>query len=150
MNNDPETTENERELLVKFKNEIEVGKKDNDELLAELRRAIQVLAVDNLTKGISLSSGLSELSKTLTEFQNESERNNNLAIGLSSIAMFFRWFICLWCLVKWQKRSPELNRLSCILFFAIDYLIEISKKPLVYKTNGFQQFISSSLVQNSG
>lgn len=28
----PETTENERELLVKFKNEIEVGKKDNDEL----------------------------------------------------------------------------------------------------------------------
>lgn len=86
----PETTENERELLVKFKNEIEVGKKDNDELLAELRRAIQVLAVDNLTKGISLSSGLSELSKTLTEFQNESERNNNLAIGLSSIAMFFR------------------------------------------------------------
>ena len=86
----PETTENERELLVKFKNEIEVGKKDNDELLAELCRAIQVLAVDNLTKGISLSSGLSELSKTLTEFQNESERNNNLAIGLSSIAMFFR------------------------------------------------------------
>jgi len=86
----PETTENERELLVKFKNEIEVGKKDNDELLAELRRAIQVLAIDNLTKGISLSSGLSELSKTLTEFQNESERNNNLAIGLSSIAMFFR------------------------------------------------------------
>ena len=86
----PETTEKERELLVKFKNEIEVGKKDNDELLAELRRAIQVLAIDNLTKGISLSSGLSELSKTLTEFQNESERNNNLAIGLSSIAMFFR------------------------------------------------------------
>ena len=32
----PETTENERELLVTFKNEIEVGKKDNDELLAEL------------------------------------------------------------------------------------------------------------------
>ena len=31
----PETTENERELLVTFKNEIEVGKKDNDELLAE-------------------------------------------------------------------------------------------------------------------
>ena len=30
----PETTENERELLVTFKNEIEVGKKDNDELLA--------------------------------------------------------------------------------------------------------------------
>ncbi|MFR2166098.1 MAG: bacteriocin immunity protein [Streptococcus salivarius] len=28
----PETTENERELLVMFKNEIEVGKKDNDEL----------------------------------------------------------------------------------------------------------------------
>ena len=86
----PETTENERELLVKFKNEIEVRKKDNDELLAELCRAIQVLAVSNLSKGISLSSGLSELSKTLTEFQNESERNNNLAIGLSSIAMFFR------------------------------------------------------------
>ena len=86
----PETTEEERNLLVTFKNEIEVGKKDNGELLAELRRAIQVLAVDNLTKGISLSSGLSELSKTLTEFQNESERNNNLAIGLSSIAMFFR------------------------------------------------------------
>ena len=86
----PETTENERELLVTFKNEIEVGKKDNDELLAELCRAIQVLAVRNLSKGISLSSGLSELSKTLTEFQNESERNANLAIGLSSIAMFFR------------------------------------------------------------
>ena len=86
----PETTENERELLVTFKIEIEVGKKDNDELLAELCRAIQVLAVSNLSKGISLSSGLSELSKTLTEFQNESERNNNLAIGLSSIAMFFR------------------------------------------------------------
>ena len=86
----PETTENERELLVTFKNEIEVGKKDNGELLAELCRAIQVLAVDNLTKGISLSSGLSDLSKTLTEFQNESERNNNLAIGLSSIAMFLR------------------------------------------------------------
>ena len=86
----PETTEEERNLLVTFKNEIEVGKKDNGELLAKLRRAIQVLAVDNLTKGISLSSGLSELSKTLTEFQNESERNANLVIGLSSIAMFFR------------------------------------------------------------
>ena len=86
----PETTEKERKLLVTFKNEIEVGKKDNGELLAELCRAIQVLAVDNLTKGISLSSGLSELSKTLTEFQNESERNANLAIGLSSIAMFLR------------------------------------------------------------
>ena len=86
----PETTEEERNLLVTFKNEIEVGKKDNGELLAELRRAIQVLAVDNLSKGISLSSGLSELSKTLTEFQNESERNAKLAIGLSSIAMFFR------------------------------------------------------------
>ena len=86
----PETTEEERNLLVTFKNEIEVGKKDNGELLAELLRAIQVLAVDNLSKGISLSSGLSELSKTLTEFQNESERNANLAIGLSSIAMFLR------------------------------------------------------------
>ena len=86
----PETTEKERKLLVTFKNEIEVRKKDNDERLAELCRAIQVLAVSNLSKGISLSSGLSELSKTLTEFQNESERNNNLAIGLSSIAMFFR------------------------------------------------------------
>ena len=86
----PETTEEERNLLVTFKNEIEVGKKDNGELLAELCRAIQVLAVDNLSKGISLSSGLSELSKTLTEFQNESERNANLAIGLSSIAMFLR------------------------------------------------------------
>ena len=86
----PETTEEERNLLVTFKNEIEVGKKDNGELLAELRRAIQVLAVDNLSKGISLSSGLSELSKTLTEFQNQSERNANLAIGLSSIAMFLR------------------------------------------------------------
>ena len=86
----PETTENERELLVTFKNEIEVGKKDNDELLAELCRAIQALAVSNLSKGISLSSGVSDLSKTLTEFQNESERNANLAIGLSSIAMFFR------------------------------------------------------------
>ena len=86
----PETTEKERKLLVTFKNEIEVRKKDNDELLAELCRAIQVLAVSNLSKGISLSLGVSELSKTLTEFQNESERNNNLAIGLSSIAMFFR------------------------------------------------------------
>ena len=81
----PETTEEERNLLVTFKNEIEVGKKDNGELLAELRRAIQVLAVDNLSKGISLSSGLSELSKTLTEFQNKSERNINLAIGLTSL-----------------------------------------------------------------
>ena len=86
----PEITENERKLLVTFKNEIEVEKKDSSELLAELRRAIQVLAVDNLSKGISLSSGVSELSKTLTEFQNESERNINLARGLSSIAMSFR------------------------------------------------------------
>ena len=86
----PETTEKERKLLVTFKNEIEVGKKDNGELLAELRRAIQVLAVDNLSKGISLSSGLSELSKTLTEFQNESERNINLARGLASICLSFR------------------------------------------------------------
>ena len=86
----PETTEKERKLLVTFKNEIEVGKKDNGELLAELCRAIQVLAVRNLSKGKSLSSGVSDLSKTLTEFQNESERNNNLAIGLSSIAMFLR------------------------------------------------------------
>ena len=86
----PETTEKERKLLVTFKNEIEVGKKDNGELLAELRRAIQVLAVDNLSKGISLSSGVSELSKTLTDFQNETERNINLAIGLSSIGMSFR------------------------------------------------------------
>lgn len=81
----PETTEKERKLLVTFKNEIEVGKKDNSELLAELRRAIQGLAVSNLSKGISLSSGVSELSKTLTEFQNKSERNINLAIGLTSL-----------------------------------------------------------------
>ena len=81
----PETTENERELLVTFKNEIEVGKKDNSELLAELRRAIQVLAVRNLSKGISLSAGVSELSKTLTEFQDKSERNINLARGLTSL-----------------------------------------------------------------
>ena len=81
----PETTEKERKLLVTFKNEIEVGKKDNSELLAELRRAIQVLAVRNLSKGKSLSSGVSELSKTLTEFQDKSERNINLAIGLTSL-----------------------------------------------------------------
>ena len=81
----PETTEKERKLLVTFKNEIEVGKKDNSELLAELRRAIQGLAVSNLSKGISLSSGVSELSKTLTEFQEKSERNINLAIGLTSL-----------------------------------------------------------------
>lgn len=81
----PETTEKERKLLVTFKNEIEVGKKDNSELLAELRRAIQVLAVSNLSKGISLSSGVSELSKTLTEFQDKSERNINLARGLTSL-----------------------------------------------------------------
>ena len=81
----PETTEKERKLLVTFKNEIEVGKKDNGELLAELRRAIQVLAVDNLSKGISLSSGVSDLSKTLTEFQEKSERNINLARGLTSL-----------------------------------------------------------------
>lgn len=87
----PETTENERELLVTFKNEIEVRKKDNDELLAELCRAIQVLAVSNLSKGISLSLGVSELSKTLTEFQDKSERNINLARGLSSsLVMLFR------------------------------------------------------------
>lgn len=72
-------------MLVTFKNEIEVGKKDNSELLAELRRAIQVLAVRNLSKGKSLSSGVSELSKTLTEFQDKSERNINLAIGLTSL-----------------------------------------------------------------
>ena len=81
----PETTEKERKLLVTFKNEIEVGKKDNSELLAELRRAIQVLAVRNLSKGISLSSGVSELSKTLAEFQEKSERNINLARGLTSL-----------------------------------------------------------------
>lgn len=81
----PETTEKERKLLVTFKNEIEVGKKDNSELLAELRRAIQVLAVRNLSKGISLSSGVSDLSKTLTEFQEKSERDINLAIGLTSL-----------------------------------------------------------------
>ena len=81
----PETTEKERKLLVTFKNEVEVGKKDNSELLAELRRAIQVLAVSNLSKGISLSSGVSDLSKTLTEFQEKSERNINLAIGLTSL-----------------------------------------------------------------
>lgn len=81
----PETTEKERKLLVTFKNEIEVGKKDNSELLAELCRAIQVLAVSNLSKGKSLSSGVSELSKTLTEFQDESERNINIARGLTSL-----------------------------------------------------------------
>ena len=81
----PETTEKERKLLVTFKNEIEVGKKDNSELLAELRRAIQVLAVSNLSKGKSLSSGVSNLSKTLTEFQEKSERNINLAKGLTSL-----------------------------------------------------------------
>ena len=80
----PETTEKERKLLVTFKNEIEVGKKDNDDLLAELCRAIQTLAVRNLSKGISLSSGVSELSKTLAEFQEKSERNINLARGLTS------------------------------------------------------------------
>ena len=116
----PETTEEERNLLVTFKNEIEVGKKDNGELLAELRRAIQVLAVDNLSKGISLSSGLSELSKTLTEFQNESERNANLAIGLSSIAMFFRWFICLWCLII--KMTKKINWIEPNKLDSVDLL----------------------------
>ena len=86
----PETTEKERKLLVTFKNEIEVGKKDNSELLAELCRAIQVLAVSNLSKGKSLSSGVSDLSKTLTEFQEKSERNINLARGLASICLSFR------------------------------------------------------------
>lgn len=86
----PETTEKERKLLVTFKNEIEVGKKDNDELLAELCRAIQVLAVSNLSKGKSLSSGVSDLSKTLTEFQDKSERNINIARGLASICLSFR------------------------------------------------------------
>ena len=81
----PETTEKERKLLVTFKNEIEVGKKDNDDLLAELCRAIQTLSVRNLSKGISLSSGVSELSKTLAEFQEKSERNINLARGLTSL-----------------------------------------------------------------
>ena len=81
----PETPEKERKLLVTFKNEIEVGKKDNDDLLAELCRAIQTLAVRNLSKGISLSSGVSELSKTLAEFQEKSERNINLARGLTSL-----------------------------------------------------------------
>lgn len=81
----PETTEKERKLLVMFKNEIEVGKKDSSETLAELRRAIQNLAVSNLSKGKSLSSGVSELSKSLTEFQEKSERNINLAIGLTSL-----------------------------------------------------------------
>ena len=81
----PETTENERELLVTFKNEIEVGKKDNDKLLAELCRAIQALAVRNLSKGVSLSSGMSDLSKTLTEFQDKSLRNINIARGLTAI-----------------------------------------------------------------
>lgn len=81
----PETTEKERKLLVTFKNEIEVRKKDNDELLAELCRAIQVLAVSNLSKGISLSLGVSDLSNTLTEFQEKSERNINLARGLTSL-----------------------------------------------------------------
>lgn len=116
----PETTEKERKLLVTFKNEIEVRKKDNDELLAELCRAIQVLAVSNLSKGISLSSGLSELSKTLTEFQNESERNNNLAIGLSSIAMFFRWFICLWCLII--KMTKKINWIEPNKLDSVDLL----------------------------
>lgn len=112
----PETTEKERKLLVTFKNEIEVGKKDNSELLAELRRAIQDLAVRNLSKGISLSSGVSDLSKTLTEFQDESERNINIARGLSSSLgmLSFRWFICLWWLVKWPKRLTEFNLLSWI------------------------------------
>ena len=88
----PETTENERELLVTYKNEIEVGKKDNDELLAELCRAIQVLAVRNLSKGVSLSSGMSDLSKTLTEFQDKSLRNINIARGLTAIgSLSFRW-----------------------------------------------------------
>ena len=88
----PETTENERELLVTFKNEIEVGKKDNDKLLAELCRAIQALAVRNLSKGVSLSSGMSDLSKTLTEFQDKSLRNINIARGLTAIgSLSFRW-----------------------------------------------------------
>lgn len=81
----PETTEKERKLLVTFKNEIEVGKKDSSETLAELRRAIQVLAVSNLSKGKSLSSGVSDLSKSLTKFQEKSERNINLARGLTSL-----------------------------------------------------------------
>ena len=111
----PETTENERELLVTYKNEIEVGKKDNDELLAELCRAIQALAVSNLSKGKSLSSGVSDLSKTLTEFQEKSERNINLARGLTSLgSLSFKWFICLWWLVKWPKRLTEFNLLSWI------------------------------------
>lgn len=113
----PETTEKERKLLVTFKNEIEVGKKDSSETLAELRRAIQVLAVSNLSKGKSLSSGVSELSKSLTEFQEKSERNINLAIGLTSLGgLSFKWFICLWWLVKWQKRSTKPIKLDLVDF----------------------------------
>ena len=51
-------------------------------------RAIQALAVSNLSKGKSLSSGVSDLSKTLTEFQEKSERNINLARGLTSLLSF--------------------------------------------------------------
>ena len=91
----PETTENERELLVKFKNEIEVGKKNNDELLAELCRAIQVLAVRNLSKGKSLSSGVSDLSKTLTCLLYTSSEEK---MAIFNQALFSRsdWF-CLTC-----------------------------------------------------
>ena len=53
--------------------------------LPEFKESYSGSSSRNLSKGKSLSSGVSDLSKTLTEFQEKSERNINLARGLTSL-----------------------------------------------------------------
>lgn len=84
----PETTDEERQILVDFKSRLGNDKQDLSDSLADLQRAIQTLAVKNLSQEKSLSPGVSQLSQRLTSFQEKVERDVNIARGLTSLGMF--------------------------------------------------------------
>ena len=83
-----ETTDEERQILVDFKSRLGNDKQDLSDSLADLQRAIQTLAVKNLSQEKSLSPAVSQLSQRLTSFQEKVERDVNIARGLTSLGMF--------------------------------------------------------------
>lgn len=85
----PETTDEERALLVAAKTDLADDHKDQDKILVNLQRDIQRLAMKHVSDEVSLSPGVKDLSQQLTDLQNEAEREANIARGLLSSVLFF-------------------------------------------------------------
>lgn len=85
----PETTEEERDILLTAKRELENAHKDQEKVLLALQGDIQRLAMSHVSDKVSLSPGMKQLSQQLTDLQNKAERDVNIARGLLSTGMFF-------------------------------------------------------------